>query len=61
MTEPTGAVALPEIQQIVTDLNALLQRAVDHDQRVFCMVLQLAMESLADNLDAVQEWGSDAE
>lgn len=56
-----GPVSMGEVQEVVTHLNALLSRAMDNNQHSYGMVLHIAAESLHDNLEQVEEWGTDAE
>lgn len=53
----SGPVTVAEVCDVVTQLRAMSERAVDHGQGMFHFVLAMAAESLADNVEVADVLG----
>lgn len=60
-TEHAGRVTAAELQQLVTFVRELRDRAVEHEQSFLGMALDLAAESIADNVEVSMEMDADAD
>jgi hypothetical protein len=60
-TEPTGRVMAAELQLLVAHVRDLRDRATEHEQTFLAMALDLAAESIADNVEVTMEMDADAD
>lgn len=60
-TEHTGCVQAAELQLLVSHVRELRDRASEHDQAFLAMALDLAAESIADNVEISMEMDADAD
>lgn len=61
LTEHTGRVMPAELQEVVAFVRDLRDRATEHGQAFLAMALDLAAESIADNVEVSMEWDADAD
>lgn len=61
LVDNIGPVSLLETQEVVRDIRCLSARALEHGQTFLAMALDLAAESIADNVETSMDMDADAD